>query len=113
MRNDFAFGMIKTGRMELHEFHVGNRRAGAKRHRHAVAGGDVGIGRVEINLAATARRQQRHRRGEGPDAARLFVKNVRAEAAVFADVAELLAGDQINGDMVFENLDVRLAAKPR
>src|ERR1017187_4508354 len=100
--------MIKTGRMELHEFHVGNRRARPERHRHAVAGGDVGIRRVKINFAAATRGEQRHWRTERPDAISFLVKNVSAEAAILANIAELLARDQINRDVVLENLDVRL-----
>ena len=86
---------------------------GAIRHRHAVAGRDVGIRRVEINFAAAARGQQRHRRGERLDAARFFVEHISAEAAVLADVTELLARDQINREVVFKNLDVRLRRNRR
>ncbi len=46
--------------MELHKFHVRDTRTRAERHRHAITRRDVGICRVEINLAATTRRQQRH-----------------------------------------------------
>ena len=41
-----ACGMKEAGRVKLDELHVGDRRAGAPRHRHAVAGRDRGIGRV-------------------------------------------------------------------
>ena len=54
-----GLGMIEAGGMELDELHVGDRRAGALGHGHAVAGGDVRIGGVEIDLAAAAGGQQR------------------------------------------------------
>ncbi len=49
--------MKQTGRMKLDELHVGNDRTGPPGHGHAVAGRDVRIGRIEINLSATAGRQ--------------------------------------------------------
>ena len=97
--------------MKLDELHVRNRRARAIRHRHAVAGRDVGVRRVEINLAAAARGQQRHRRGEGPDAAGFFVEHISAETAVRPGLTEFLARDQINREVIFKNLDVRLARR--
>ena len=48
---------VERGRMELHELHVGQRHAGAMRDREAVAGGDDGIRRVAIDLAAAAGRE--------------------------------------------------------
>ena len=81
---------------------------GAIRHRHAVARRDVGIRRVEINFAATARRQKRHRRGKistRPD----FLSNTYAPRQRFSPAStQLLARDQINRQMIFKNLDVRL-----
>src|ERR1700745_4255497 len=44
--------MKKAGRMKLNEFHVGDCRSRSPCHRDAIAGGDVWVGRVQINLAA-------------------------------------------------------------
>ena len=44
----------KRGRMELHELHIGEHRAGARRHRDAVAGRLHGIGRVAVEPAHAA-----------------------------------------------------------
>ena len=84
----FRFRMIQTRRMKLHEFHVRDARARAIRHRHAVARRDVGIRRVEINFAAAAGRQQRHRRGKSFHAIDFFVENVSAETTVFCPNSE-------------------------
>src|SRR5216117_1830968 len=68
--------------MKLDELHVGDGRASAVSHRHTIAGRDVGIGRVEINLATTAGRQQHYGRDEGLDFASLVVEDVNAQTAV-------------------------------
>ena len=47
--------------MELHELEVGDARAGAPRHRDAVARGDLGVGRLAVHLPGAAGRQQRRR----------------------------------------------------
>jgi hypothetical protein len=97
--------------MELDEFEVGNGRAGPVGHGHAVAGGDVGIGGVEIDLAAAAGGQKHQAGGEGFHLAGLLVKDISAQApdgAGIEQLAHFLGGDQINGDVVFKNLDVGL-----
>ena len=57
-------------------------RAGAVGHRHAVAGGDVGVARVEVDLARAAGGEQRDAREEALDAPRRGVEHVGAEHAV-------------------------------
>src|SRR5690606_24040909 len=73
------------------------------------AGRDVGIGGVEIDLAGAAGGEHRVARGEGDDLVRLDVEHVGAEATG-ARLADLVAHHQIDGDMVFENVDVRMIA---
>ena len=68
--------MIQASRVELHELHVGNGGARAVCHRHAVAGGDVRIGRVEVNLPAAAGGQHDDRRGKRFDLARFLVEDI-------------------------------------
>ena len=46
---------IQRGRMELHELHVGQRRAGASGQRHALADGAQRIGRVGDRARPTRR----------------------------------------------------------
>ena len=104
----FGLAMIKAGRMKLDELHVADARPRPIGHGHAVAGGDVGIGRVKIDLAAPAGGQQHGAGGEGLDVVAIFVQDVGAQAAVGrALVARQLAGgNEINGDMILKHLDV-------
>ena len=68
--------VVQAGRVELDELHVADRHAGAVGHGDAVAGRDVGVGRVEVHLAGAAGGQQRRARAEAlhragrPDRAR-------------------------------------------
>ena len=105
--------MVQAGRVELDEFHVGHGRTGATRHGHTVTGGDIGIGRVEIDFATAPGGQESDRRGEGLDAAGPLVQHVSAEAPVVAHVAQFLAGNQVDRQVVLENLDARLAGNRR
>ncbi len=59
--------MKEAGGMKLDELHVGDRRARAVGHGHAVAGGDVRVGGVKINFAAAAGGEQDGAGGEGFD----------------------------------------------
>ena len=93
--------VIEAGGMELDEFHVRHAGSGAIGHGHPVAGGDVGVGRIEIDLAATTGGQHRDSSGEGLNQARGFVEAIDPEAAVDAGPAEFLARDQIDRQMVF------------
>ena len=55
----FGVGVVKAGRVELDEFHVGHPAAGAPGHGDAVAGRRIGIGGVEIDLAGATGGQHR------------------------------------------------------
>ena len=81
--------MKQAGRMKLDELHVGDRRAGAPGHGHAVAGRDVRIGRVEINFPATAGREHDPIRANRFDLASFFIENINAEATVLRRETEL------------------------
>ena len=56
---DEATGAVDSGRMELDEFHVLQRQAGAERHRAAIAGLGVGAGAGVIDTPITAGGQDR------------------------------------------------------
>jgi hypothetical protein len=64
MRNARSVGWIQCGRMELDELEVGHGDARTERHGDAVAGRDVGVGRVPIRLTEAARGQQHECRPE-------------------------------------------------
>ena len=46
--------MVKTGRVELYEFHVGNPAARSPGHRYPIAGRSVRVRGVQIDFASTA-----------------------------------------------------------
>ena len=107
LRDEEALGVrvVQAGGVELDELHVGHRAAGAPAHGDAVAGGGVGVGRVEVDLAGAAGGEDRRARPEGLHLARLDVEDVGAVAAVVAQ-AELPAGDEVDGDVPLEDVDV-------
>jgi len=84
--NEEGFGlrMIKTGGVELDELHIGNAAPRAPCHCHAVTGGNVRIGGVEVNLACSTRGEGGMLRRERDDLAAGFVQYVGAQAAVLA-----------------------------
>ena len=104
----FYRGVVEAGRVKLDELHVRNGRAGAPGHRHAVAGGHIGIGRVEINLPATAGGEDSDRRAEGFDRSGGLIEDIGADDAVFHGVAELAGGDEIDGHVVRHGFDGRV-----
>ena len=97
--------MVEAGRVELHELHVRDLRPGAPCHGDAVTGGDVGIGRVEVDPAAAPGREDRHIGAQGFDLAGDLVKDVEPDAAVPRGVAELARGDEIDGHVVLHDRD--------
>ncbi len=98
-----ALGIIKTGGMELDEFHVGNGCARAPRHRQTIAGRDIGIGRVKIDLAAAASGQNDVFSLESRDLVGIRVQSVNADTAFL-----VRRQDQVNGEMMLEKLDILL-----
>ena len=103
------FRMIKAGRMELDELHVRDGSSGSIRHGHTVPCGDVRIRRIQINLAASACRQQNVRGRKRMNLCALFVQDIGAQTAVLSFGPELMGGDQVDGKPVLENLDVLLS----
>ena len=77
----FGVRVVQAGRVELDEFHVGHPAAGAPGHRDAVAGGGVGVGGVEIDLAGAAGGQHGMPGGKGFDLAAGLVEHIGAVAA--------------------------------
>ena len=101
----FGFGVEKAGGVELDEFHVAHRRARPPRHGHAVAGGDVGIRRVEVNFAAAAGGEHDAVAAQGEDAAGFFVEHVDADHTILGGVTEFARGDEVDGHVVFHHGD--------
>ena len=104
-------GVVEGGRVELHELHTAHGPFGAIDHRHAVAGGHLGVGGVLIDHPHAAGGHHRHLGQHGG-----YVVSGRVEdvGAVAGDVigatgdldAEVVLGDDFEGNAVLENLDV-------
>ena len=99
---DQAAGAVDAGRVELHEFHVLQRQAGAQRHGVAVAGAGVRGGRGEIGAAIAAGREHRRLGAEAVDRA---VVHLQRDDAAHAAVG---VADQVDGEIFDEELALRL-----
>ena len=100
---DQAAGAIDAGGMELDEFHVLQRQAGAQGHAAAVAGAGVGRGAGEIGPAIAAGGQH-HGLGREP-VHRAVVELPGGDAP-----ADAVVHDQVEGEIFDEELD-RLAQR--
>ena len=83
-------------------------RARPPGHGHAIAGGDGGIGGIEVDLAASAGGKDDPVGANRFDPGRLFIQHVNAQTAVFAGKSQLSGGDQIHRHVVFQKIDLRL-----
>ena len=93
--------VVQARGVELDELHVRECGAGAIGHRHSVARGDVGIARVEIDLARAAGGEQRHARLERHHCS-VRVEHIRADRARGAAPTELGRDEQIDAAVVLE-----------
>ena len=98
-----AAGDVQHRGVELHELHVAQLGAGAIGDGHAVAGGHFGIGGFAVDLACAAGGQDRLLR---PDHG-LAVAAVPHQGAA----ADAVAGQQVEAEGVFPDLDVRAFAR--
>ena len=99
--------------MKLNELHVRHATTGAPRHGHAIAGGGVGIGGVDIGLARATCRQHGMRCADGDHMIVFNVENIGTPAALASFVtaqAELGPGNQINADVFFQHRDIAVMA---
>jgi hypothetical protein len=96
--------------MELDEFHIGQGKAGPVAHGKAVAGGDIGVGGVHEGLAQAARGQENPFAGDGANAIGRGVVHVKAMAHIGpAGMADFVSSDEVDGDMLFMEMDERVA----
>jgi hypothetical protein len=101
--------VVQARRVELEELHVRDARPGPVGHRHPVAGADVRVAGVQVDLARPARGQHGHLAQEGLDAA-VAAQHVGAQAAVGVRAADLALGDQVDRHREGEEGDVWLLA---
>ena len=112
----FGLGMKEAGRMELDEFQIGHPGPGPIGHGDAVAGGDIGIGGVEIDLAGPAGTEHRDPGQPGGDPA-VRAEHVGPQATVAVRFGRGcgragLGGDQeIDGQVVFQDLDALVCGR--
>jgi len=99
--------VIEAGGVELNEFHVSDPAPGPPCHGDSVAGRSVRIGRIDVNLAGTARGQDGMARPNGFDATGAFVENIDTKTAQFGAI-QLAANDQVDTDVLLEDRDVRV-----
>ena len=105
-------GVVQTGRVKLDKLHVGDAAPGAPGHCYAISRRGIGIGGVEINLAASARCQNGVLRGDGDDFIAEAVERINAVAAIILQ-AQFPAGDQVNRHVIFQHRDVRMPQHAR
>ncbi len=98
--------VVEPGRMELNELEVGHARAGPVGDRDAVPGRDIGVRRVDIDLARAARREDRpFGRDRVYEAAR-HIEDVRAvDTAARSPVSDVPLGDESDGHPAFLDAD--------
>ncbi len=98
--------------MELHELHIGHGSPGPVGHGNPVAGGNIRIAGVQIDLAGAAAGQQGGAGREGQHTVAVDIQHVGAQAAVVLNrlPCHLGAGDQVYGNMVFVDRDIGVLA---
>ena len=95
--------------MKLDELHIGDRTARAPGHGDPVAGRDVWIAGVEIDLACPTGGQYAPGGAHGYDGIGFAVQHIGANAAIGRG-PELAQRDEVNGDVPVEQVDVRMCA---
>ena len=95
-------GMVKTGRVELDHFHVPERTSGSSRHRDPVRGGDVGVGRIPVDLSTASSGEHRVLGSNQPGGSGLLVEKRRA---VTPAACLSRAYPKIEGEVLLEHRD--------
>ena len=90
----------------LHKFHVRHAGAGPVSHGHTIATGDVGIARVEIDLAGAARRQQGDRGRIDFHRIPFLIERIASKTPIGAGPPEFLRRDQVNRQHIFKHPDL-------
>ena len=102
----FRLWVEKAGWVELNEFHVRDGNPGSCRHGDAVAGGDVRIGGIQVNLTATASGEDDKRRPDGFNFPRQNIEHIGAQAVGFTREGCFFRGDQIDGKVILQHFNV-------
>ena len=106
-----GLGVIEAGGVELDELHVRHPATGAIGHGDAVARGGVWVGGVQKDLAGAASGQDGMAGGDGLHPVGSDVEDVGTVDPLLLQ-AELGAGDEVDRDLAFPQLDVGRLAQP-
>jgi len=101
--------VIQACGVELDKLHVCDTASGTPCHRDAVTGGHVRVGRIEVYLAGTAGGDHRAACADREHSTIRDVEDVCTQAA-FGRMPHLVAKNQIDTNMVFHHVDVRVLA---
>ena len=101
----FRLGMVETGWVKLDELHVRDPAACAPGHRDPVSRRGVRIRGVEVDLARAPGGEHGVARREADHMVVFDVQHVGAQAA-FLGPADLVADDQVDRNVVFEDRNV-------
>jgi hypothetical protein len=100
--------VVETGRVKLHELHVRDPTPGAPGHGDAVASGHIRVAGIEVDLVRASGRQDDEACEIGLDLSGAEIQDVGAETAMVSFVVKVLRGDEVDGDVLLEQGDVRL-----
>ena len=101
--------MVQAGRVKLVEFHIGDTTAGTPGHGNTITTGGIRVTGIQVHLAGTAGGE--HHVAGHKSLYRLLVtiQHIGTDTAIVCQ-AELGAGNQVNGDVVFQQRDVGACA---
>lgn len=110
----FSDRTVEAGGVKLDELHIPDAALGPVDHGDAVASGDDRVGGLAVDLSGTTGSQDGGPGQEGLDATCLLIQCI---GPVTGDargdpgdvVAQMVLGDQINGEVMFEDGDVGVA----
>ncbi len=101
----------EAGRVKLDKLHVGHLGTSPVGHSHTVAGGNIWIGCIQIDLAAAPRTQHRHPGPMRLNIAGQSIQDIGAETAITAPPLAAMdfgLNQQVDGKMVFQHFNVRI-----
>jgi hypothetical protein len=101
-----GLGVVEAGGVELDELHVGDGRPRTPSYGHAVAGGDVGVAGVEVDLAAAAGGEDGEAGAHREDALVARPQDVAADAAVRAGDTQTRRGHEVDQPRVLHDADI-------
>src|SRR5690606_22532992 len=105
-----GFWVIEASGVELVELHVGHPATGAPGHGNAIARCAVRIAGIEVHLAGATGGQYGEASAEGLYMAAATIEDIGAQAAIVL-LAEFGAGDQIDRDVIFQQLDIAVGLR--